>query len=49
MIRVEISKSTGRVTHVDQSGNRVVVDGLPPQANIKAIEARIKAKGLKVK
>ena len=48
VIRVEISKSTGKVAHV-KDGKRTVVTGLPPQANMKAIMARLKAMGLEVR
>ena len=48
-IKIEISKSTGKVTHVNKSGVRTVVNGLPPKATIKAVEARLKAMRLAVK
>ncbi len=47
-IRVEISKSTGKVIHI-KDGKRTTVTGLPPQANMKAIMARLKAMGLEVR
>lgn len=46
MIRVQISKSTGKVIHTDKDGKKTVVTGLPSQANLNVIKARIKAMGL---
>ena len=49
VVKIQISKSSGKVTHIDKSGKKTVVTGLPPQANNKAIEARLKAMGLGLK
>lgn len=49
MICIQVSKSTGKVTHTDSQGREMEISGLPPQASLKAILARIKVVGLKEK
>ncbi len=53
MIRITISKSTGMVTHTirekDGKEQSIEIKGLPQEADLKAILARIKALGLKEK
>lgn len=46
MIRVTISKSTGKVIH-EVDDKQTLVTGLPPNASVKAIEARIRAMNLR--
>lgn len=46
-IIVKISKSTGEVVHIKDEV-KTVISSLPPQANIKAILARMKAMGLRI-
>lgn len=48
MITIQISKSTGKVIHKDLDVETVLTN-LPPQASLKAIFARAKAMGLKVR
>lgn len=47
MIRIQISES--ETIHIDEAGKVTKVTGLPPQASLKAIIARAKAQGLRVK
>lgn len=49
MIRIQTSKSTGKTTHIDGNGRKTEISNLPPNASLKAILARTKALGLKVK
>lgn len=50
MIEILISESTGKVTHENKiTGHKTEIKGLPPQASLKAILARVKALGLRVK
>ena len=49
MIDIEISKSTGKAVHIDDNGKITEIKNLPPQASLKAILARAKAMGLKVR
>lgn len=49
MIKIEISKSTGKATHVAKDGKRTEITALPPQASLKAVIARAKAMGLKMR
>ncbi len=46
MIRIQVSKSTGRTVHIDKNGKPTEITNLPPQASLKAILARAKAMGL---
>jgi hypothetical protein len=46
MIKIEISKSTGKATHIDKDGKKTEITNLPPQANLKAVIVRAKAMGL---
>jgi hypothetical protein len=47
MIKVEISKSSGKVTHI-KGDTKTTITGLPQQASLKAIIARAKGMGLEV-
>lgn len=47
-IRIQYEKSTGVVTHIDRSGKKTVIPGLPPQASLKAVIARAKALNLEM-
>ena len=47
-IIVQYKKSTGKVTHIDKSGKKTSIRGLPSQASLKAIKKRIKALGLEI-
>ena len=50
MIHYQLSASTKKVTHKDtDTGITTDIPGLPPQASLKAILARAKALGLKVR
>ena len=49
MIRIQTSKSTGKVIHTDAQGKTTEVTELPLKASLKAILARVKAMGLKDK
>lgn len=49
MIRVQVSKSTGRVSHIDETGKATEVEGVSGRDNLKVILAKVKAKGLKEK
>lgn len=46
MIKVQISKSTGKIVDIAENGKKTLITGLPPQADLKAIKARRKAMGL---
>ncbi len=48
-IKIQYIKSTGEHRHVDENGKETRINGLPPQASIKAVKARTKAMGLKLK
>ena len=47
MTEVTISKSTGKVIHKDKDGNKTEITGLPPQASLKAVMAKLKVLGLR--
>lgn len=47
-IRIQYKKSTGVVTHIDRSGKKTIIPGLPPQASLKAVIARAKALNLEI-
>ena len=50
MIHIKLSASTKKVTHKDtNTGVTADITGLPAQASLKAILARVKAMGLKVR
>ena len=49
MIRIQISKSTGKTTYIGKLGKRTVIDGIARRANLKDTIARAKVKGLKTK
>lgn len=50
-IRIQYEKSTGKHFHVadDEQGTRTEITALPPQASLKAVKARAKAMGLKMR
>ncbi len=48
MIRVELDYKNGKITHIDENGKKTTLT-LPSKANVKAIEAILKTKKLKVK
>ena len=49
MIRIQVSKSTGKVFHVDETDKVIEVDGVSNKNTFKTILAKVKAKGLKDK
>ena len=49
MIRIQVSKSTGKIFHVDETDKVTEVEGVSSKDALKTILAKVKAKGLKEK
>ena len=49
MIRIQISKSTGDITHIDERGQKVTIKGRGKGITLAYIKSELKIKGLKLK
>ncbi len=48
-IRIQISKSTGDVTHIDEQGRKTVVRGRGRNMNARVVRMELEGRGLRTK
>lgn len=49
MIRIQISKSTGDITHIDEQGRKTVIRDRGRDISLNRVKMDCKARGLKIK